>query len=1407
MQQKEDTQEKIGQVVLDHTWYGGTDLYSDGPSEEALLEVARTVPEEELNARIAKERDWTLLYHMSHVRENIISVLPIRADEQVLEIGSGCGAVTGALARRAAHVDCVDLSDRRSHINAWRHQDLDNIRILVGNFADIEPNLGQYDWITLIGVFEYGCSYIDGEDPYHTFLRLIARHLKARGHLAIAIENRLGLKYWAGCREDHSGEFFDGLENYPHEGPARTFSRPALLRLLGESGLECRRLYYPYPDYKLPQRIFSDEIGPAVGELDLSNWNFDRDRLALFDDAAVTDSLISDGVYSLFANSFLAVAGLSADPDTADALSDPAEAGQAFSSPEPDERPSSEPHGPEPEERFLPERETAGSDPRGVDESAPVSLYARFSNERSRAYSLETHICRAGRTRVVCKCASFPEGDVHIRRIRESASQLTQMLQGSFLKVNRVLDPDELIRTGTGAGSADLSAQAGCACVWLEYIPDARTLQDEALGLWRSGRESEAAGLIGQLTALIRSLAQTPFAVTDEFTQLFGVEAYPYEDQTMPVTDLDMIPENVMLTGTGAQAEATLIDYEWTCTCPVPSRYVIYRIWHYFLERSCPGEDHAAWYEREGITADMIRLFEEMEQAWQRHTQGDVVRLRELYAAMTPGIRDVRAEMKLSGSGPRKLRTLLFAGHAVAPKTDESGETIEFDTELSRVKELNIEPDGTFTWTLTAYDIGEAKALRWDILSGGYLRMRIDRITARAYVRITPMNAFHTHDEPDWDEFISSDVAYRIEGDLQGAGAVVIEGRLEFTEPDAETIKLEQMLQERSAYEAEMQSLRGRIAAMEGTKAYRGIEKLRQARNFMLARWHGLKIVGDKKAIEARYQQWLAGHSSTEQELQAQRLCRLEGGEKVSILVPLYDTPEAYLRAMIESVQAQTYPGWQLCLADGSAGDALKAIVDEYARIDARIVYRHLESNEGISGNTNAAAQMADGTYIALLDHDDLLAPDALYEMVQRLVVTGADMAYSDEDRVDREGVMHSDPNLKPDFAPDLLCSHNYITHFLVLRKALFDELGGLRSAFDGAQDYDLILRASERAKGIEHVPKILYYWRCHPGSTAENPKSKMYAYEAGRRAIEEHLTRTGRKGSVKIGRMWGTYQVTYETPGDPLVSVIIPNMDHTDDLDRCLKSLREVNRYENLEILVVENNSQQPATQTYYERMLTEDPRIRLLRWEKPFNYAAINNWAVSRAKGEAVLLLNNDTQMIEPDSIREMLGLCLREDTGCVGARLLYADKTIQHAGIILGPGGFAGHVFSGLPADDSGFMMRLGMTGNYSAVTGACLMVRREVYGQVQGMDEILAVGLNDVDFCLRVREAGYLNVYTPFACWYHYESKSRGYEDSPEKKQRLQREIDHFRQRWGRTVDAGDPYYNPNLSVNRVPFTLW
>ncbi len=561
-------------------------------------------------------------------------------------------------------------------------------------------------------------------------------------------------------------------------------------------------------------------------------------------------------------------------------------------------------------------------------------------------------------------------------------------------------------------------------------------------------------------------------------------------------------------------------------------------------------------------------------------------------------------------------------------------------------------------------------------------------------------------------------------------------------------------------------------------------------------------IHGPAVAQNFDYDTWFRARRVTETELEKQRAAHFSCEPKISVCIPLYNTRPEFLRDIVNSILAQSYQNWELCLADGSTTDEPGRIVaDEYGN-EPRIRYQKLAVNAGISGNTNAALKMATGDFIMLSDHDDLVEADAMYEIVRAINQSpDVDVVYTDEDVVNEQGTVFYDPHLKPDFSIDYLMSLNYITHIFVARKSIVDETGGFGDAYNGAQDWDMILRCCEKARRVAHVPKILYHWRASSGSTAGNPDSKMYAVDAGRRAVGDYMQRNGLDGRLEYTLDFICFHPILSVKKDPKVSIIICSCDHADLLKTCIDSILSKSTYDNYEILVVENNSKEQATFDYYEKIQKEDSRVRVVTYTEkgPFNYSRVNNFGAAQADGEYLIFLNNDTKVISRDWIEGMLGYCQRPDVGIVGAKLYYGDLTVQHCGIVIGMGGFAGHVLTGQPADSAGYMMLLHATHDVSAVTAACMMTKKQVFDEVGGFTEELRLALNDVDYCLKVRETGKLVVVDVAVELYHFESKSRGYEDTPERKERFKNEIRLFRKRWKKILDEGDPYYNPNLSL--------
>ena len=555
----------------------------------------------------------------------------------------------------------------------------------------------------------------------------------------------------------------------------------------------------------------------------------------------------------------------------------------------------------------------------------------------------------------------------------------------------------------------------------------------------------------------------------------------------------------------------------------------------------------------------------------------------------------------------------------------------------------------------------------------------------------------------------------------------------------------------------------------------------------------------------AEYRRWIARHEPGRADLARQRAAKFARATRISVVVPVFDPPLAFLLALVKSLTDQTYGDWELCCAvAGSDRQVLDALLN-LSRQDSRVKVKALAENRGIAGNTAAAADLATGEFLAFADHDDELAPFALYEVARAInIYPDADFVYSDEDKLDARGA-RVEPNFKPDWSPETLLSRNYVCHLTVLSRALYDAIGGVREGFDGAQDYDLVLRAGERAARVVHIPAVLYHWRMHAQSTAGSKASKLYAFEAGKRALVDHFARAGVDAAVQDGPTLGTYQPIYRLATQPLVSVIVPTRDQVELLRGCVRGLEE-SSYANYELLLVENGSVRPETFAYY-RELAARPNVRVLTWEAtPFNYAAINNFAAASARGELLLFLNNDVQAIGPDWLEGLVTAAARPGVGAVGAKLLYSDDTVQHAGIVVGMGGVAGHAHLNYPKDAPGHMQRLQYAQNVAAVTGACLLTPKAVFDGVGGFDEGFVLAFNDVDLCLQILRAGYRVVWTPAAELYHLESKTRGYEDTPEKQARFKREIDLFHSKWGEFLKSGDPYYSPHFRLDRPDFAL-
>ena len=608
------------------------------------------------------------------------------------------------------------------------------------------------------------------------------------------------------------------------------------------------------------------------------------------------------------------------------------------------------------------------------------------------------------------------------------------------------------------------------------------------------------------------------------------------------------------------------------------------------------------------------------------------------------------------------------------------------------------------------------------------------------------------------------------------------------------------------------------------------------------------KIKENRKTNQEAYQIWMEKNTPNEDELEKQKTTKFTYAPKISVVVPMYNTDEKFFQDLIESLNNQTYANWELCLADGSPKK--NENLEKYYEKNKKIKYNFLGKNEGISENTNEAIKMATGDYVGFLDHDDILSEEALFQVVKVINQDlKTDFIYTDEDKID-ENYERFEPYFKPDYSPETLECNNYITHFVVVKKEIIEKIGKLNSEFNGAQDFDFVLRATKVANKITHISKVLYHWRVHKNSTAYIADTKNYAFEAGKKVIEADLKREGKSATVEFGQeVPGIYKIKYEVIGNPKVSILIPNKDNIKLLKKCITSILKFTTYENYEINIIENNSEKKETFKYYEE-LVKNSKIKILNFNKhtifdingekslenktlnkgleknnieknienietkenelqkvsEFNYSALINFGVKNVDAEFVLQLNNDTKLITKDWLELFIGYAQNSEIGAVGARLYYEDKTIQHAGIIVGVSEIAGNALVNLPYGKHAYFGREAATRNVLAVTGACLFARRSLYYEVGFMDEKeFKVAFNDVDFCLKLYENGYRNVYNPYIELIHYESKSRGYEISEEKEERFEKEANNFKRKWSKYIKY-DPYYNKNLSRKTVNYDI-
>lgn len=1067
-------------------------------------------------------------------------------------------------------------------------------------------------------------------------------------------------------------------------------------------------------------------------------------------------------------------------------------------------------------------------------------IYSKYSNERAEKFKIRTDILEdLDGKKYVRKSALTQDAHTHIDNIHRYYELLSQAYKGTKVCINKCIKNDNGLE--------------------FEFI-EGSTLEEEFDKLLLNKNYEQIVEKIKEYICMIeKGIGENTFKITEDFKKVFGNVELPMNLKAGHINNIDLVFGNVILGD-----EWSIIDYEWTFDFPIPFNYIIYRAVHYYIYSSAKRSEliNFKLYELLGITKEEIEQYESMEKSFQTYMLGGLMPLRDIYE--TTAYRNVNVQQIMTSKAENDLKNTMQVfydyGNGFDEKQssnyllDKNGRVAAEISITSDAKQIRIDPVNGMSIVNVNSVVGYTKELYSVEFTTNGIKLNDKTILFTTDdPQILIMNI-----QPDTTkirlkveaQIISKEIMMQLLEFLQLKDRIIkdkdkmIQDNVERVEEKEKHIQdinniLENYKTHYHAAISQRDDLRTRLEQREVeynvivnsrswkiTKPIRKIldytKKLLKSNKYTRMICKGLKClkangfkytlkkIKFKFKIAEGYKEYEKKNVLTEEEKSIQSNTKFSKEIKFSIIVPLYNTPKSFLCEMINSCIDQTYENWELCLADGSDKEHryIKNIIKEYIKNDKRIKYKSLEVNCGISENTNECIKMATGEYIALFDHDDVLHPSALFEYMKVICEKDADFIYCDEDKFERDVEKCFDPYFKPDFAIDNLRANNYICHFTVFKKNLLDEVGVFRKEFDGSQDHDMILRLTEKARNIVHVPKILYHWRVSSNSVASDPYAKPYTIEAGIEAVKQHLERCNLKAAVESTTVHPNfYRVRYNIIDSPLVSIIIPNKDHVADISKCINSILQKSTYKNIEIIIIENNSVENETFDYY-KTLEKFKNITVVTYKSngTFNYSAINNFGVKFAQGEHLLFLNNDIEIISENWLEEMLMYSQRNDIGAVGAKLYYPNDTIQHAGVILGIGGVAGHSHKYFDRNSHGYFARCVLQQNLSAVTAACLMMKKDIFDKINGFDEAFEVAFNDVDLCMRIRKAGYLIAWTPYAEAYHYESISRGYEDTPEKQARFNGEVMRFKARWGEQLEKGDPYYNSNLTLEREDFSL-
>ncbi len=1332
--------------------------YSDGERAETYLEEVISAASDRSTFSPELERaiiDWPSEYHLSSKRSNLLRILDLGSAQRVLELGCGCGAVSRFLGEQGLALDAIEGSQRRARIAALRCRDLDNVRIVHANFNDVVVPAGSYDVVLLIGVLEYARRFrpqaTSDRDAVLDVLGAARRALTSHGIIVVAIENRVGLKYVLGAGEDHYGVPYAGIYDYPESRGIRTYTRSEWKTILEEAGLPQHEFCYPFPDYKLPTEILREGFlnGNRNAYLQLRgvvSRDYGDGVGAAADEAMVWQGLSEAGQIAELANAFLIVIGS-----------------------------------------------------KGASVSEHVSSdFAHFS---------------IGSRRLCYRTVTFKQRGAGVVRKQRLVPAATPPVQAPLTQRCE----QEPFREGV-----PLSEH------WLRTLHMRRSLAD--------------------FVAEVRRY--------HEFVRLRASE--PEGGQHL----YDLLPANIMV---GEAGELTDFDLEWISGEPFDADFVLFRALLYFV--SDHRQAFARLFRENGFTCSIdlidacfsalgLNVFEQLneyvslEDRVQQAIGGEdaFVNTRQelqqnlVFEKFSPKLywsvagEDCSAENMVAATASLGMlrQTLVFV---LPPSVDRLATlrldpadrqgffhlyrfTVEYVSRAGETRQL-------VDWRSGAEIAAHARPR--DIRYGSSLEHDVFVATSGESLLEFPL---HEHDQTE----VAGNVRVLLDMDWPQSPEFAVAREI-FMRREVELKQRAEGHEQTLQRVSDLQKLVAELELIKRSKVWRTAERFRRLfyEGFLrrlpaLRRWlliltrqgwstasaslreHSRRgefaDTGQSGIEEPRddYQQHRLAHalSDADRDRARARIKALARKPKISVVMPVFNADRGWLEAAIESVKRQLYGNWELCIVDDCS--TREETLNCLRRVhDPRVHVRFLDRNKNISGATNDAIAMACGDYIAFMDNDDELAEDALYEMVLAIAAHDPDILYSDEDFISPDG-RYVNPHFKPDFSPDLLLSHNYVTHLLVVRRSLLNEIGALRSQFDGAQDYDFVLRATEKAR-VHHVAKVLYHWRMSEHSTSMVAEVKPEALNSARGALEDALRRRHIDAEVLNANIPYFFRVKRALTTRPKVGIVIPFKDEPQLLERCVGAILEKSTYEDFEILGISNNSVSSQTFELMRRLEGDDARFRAIEFNVPFNFSRIVNHGVAEVGGEHVVLMNNDVEIISWDWLEALLEHSVREEVGVVGGKLYYPNNTVQHAGIVVGIGGYAGHIHKGFAARRTGYVNRAHIVQNISAVTGAFLMAARRVYDEVGGFDEEqFGVACNDVDFCLRVAKQGYANIFTPYAEAYHLESQSRGYEDTNEKRARFDAEKRRFAERHRDILERGDPYYNPNLSLDSENFAV-